>query len=352
MKEFNYKSIESKSWDAETISYIGLIHEYKGRQQLYLDQEPEKLEKLIEIAKIQSTESSNAIEGIITTNARLKKLMTDKTSPKNRSEKEILGYRHTLNMIHESYEYMPITPNLILQLHKELYSFSTVTYGGKFKDTPNTIEEVHPDGSRFVRFQPLEPWETPQAIEDICNNYNRAIAEGLLDPLILIPVFIHDFLCIHPFNDGNGRMSRLLATLLLYKSGYFVGKYISIEKKINDTKNEYYEALREASDGWLLGKQNETSFVNYMLGITLAAYRDFEDRISIVSKKAPVKEMVMEAVSGIIGRFTKSDVIERCPSISKTSVERALTALVEDGIISRGGVGPGTYYFINNRKPL
>lgn len=348
MKEFNYKSIEKKNWDAETISYIGLIHEYKGRQQLYLDQEPEKLEKLIEIAKIQSTESSNAIEGIITTNARLKKLMTDKTSPKNRSEKEILGYRHALDMIHESYEFMPISANLILQLHKELYSFSTVTYGGKFKDTPNTIEEVHSDGSRFVRFQPLEPWETPQAIEDICTNYNKAITEGVIDPLILIPIFIHDFLCIHPFNDGNGRMSRLLATLLLYKSGYFVGKYISIEKKINDTKDEYYEALRDASDGWLSGNQNEASFVKYMLGITLAAYRDFEDRISIVSKKVSAKEMVTEAVSGIMGKFTKSDVMERCPSISKTSVERALTTLVEEGFLSRGGVGPGTYYYKNN----
>jgi len=348
MKEFNYKNIEKKNWDVETINYIGLIHEYKGRQQLYLNKEPEKLEKLIEIAKIQSTESSNAIEGIITTNARLKKLMNEKTLPKNRSEKEILGYRHALDMIHESYEFMPISANLILQLHKELYSFSAVTYGGKFKDTPNTIEEVHPDGSRVVRFQPLEPWETPQAIEDICVNYNKAIAEGIIDPLILIPIFIHDFLCIHPFNDGNGRMSRLLATLLLYKSGYFVGKYISIEKKINDTKNEYYEALQEASNGWLLGNQNETSFVKYMLGITIAAYRDFEDRVRIVSDKLPAKEMVKEAVSGILGKFTKSDVMERCPSISKTSVERALTSLVEEGYLSREGVGPGTYYCKNN----
>ena len=212
MKLFNYDALAAKSWDKEILSYIAQIYEHKGRQQLYLKQNPEVLDKLIEVAKIQRTESSNAIEGIVTANSRLKQLMNDKTTPRNRDEKEILGYRRSLDMIHESFEYMPISANVILQLHKELYAFSESSFGGNFKDSPNTIEEVRSDGTRRIRFQPLQPWETPEAVQCICDNYNRIIKTGEVDPLVVIPTFIHDFLCIHPFNDGNGRMSRLLTT--------------------------------------------------------------------------------------------------------------------------------------------
>lgn len=344
MKQFDYSKLKNRLWDKEVINYVGLIHEYKGRQELYLSQKPEELDKLIEIAKRQSTEASNEIEGIVTTNQRLKELVEDKTTPKNRSEKEILGYRNVLNLIHEDYEYIPIKPNYILQLHKELYSFMDVTYGGKFKDTPNEIDAVYPDGTKKVIFRPLEPYETPDAIEKLCNEYEKAISNYGLDPLLVIPVFIHDFLCIHPFNDGNGRMSRLLTTLLLYKSGFFVGKYISLEKKIQITKEEYYFALSESSKGWIEDENDDTPFVKYMLGIIVAAYRDFEGRVNIVSEKLPAKDMVSNAINKKIGKFTKNDIQELCPEIGIKSIEKALKELCEENVIKKNGTGRATFY--------
>ena len=257
MHEFNYNFLKEKQWDKEILGYIGLIHEYKGKQQLYLQQKPFELDRLVELAKIQSTESSNAIEGIVTTNQRLKQLMDEKTTPRNRCEQEILGYRAVLEMVHESFEYMPITANVILQLHKKLYSFLPTSFGGVFKTTSN---EIRSDGTVVVKFKPLEPFETPNAVDRLCKTYNEIISSGEIDPLVVIPTFIHDFLCIHPFNDGNGRMSRILTTLLLYKSGYVVGKYISLEKKIHDNKDEYYDALQLASENWHDGTNDDSAF--------------------------------------------------------------------------------------------
>jgi len=326
------------------MNYIGLIHEFKGRQQLYLQQKPEELDKLVELAKRQSTEASNEIEGIVTTNARLAQLMTDKAEPKTRNEKEILGYRNVLNLILENFEYIPIRPNYILQLHKEMYSFTDKSFGGKFKDSPNEITAVYSDGTKKVLFKPLEPFETPEAMEKLCEEYNSAVSKQIIDPLIAIPIFIHDFLCIHPFNDGNGRISRLLTTLLLYKSGYFVGKYISIEKKIQTTKQEYYDALAESTRGWIKNEHDETPFIKYMLGIILSTYRDFEERVDLVGEKRSAKEMVNKAVSTKIGKFTKSDILELCPEIGRGSVENALKHMVEEGKIEIHGGGRSTFY--------
>lgn len=231
MRDFNYSLLKDLKWDSEIVNYLTAIHEAKGKQELYLKQQPEKLNKLVEIAKIQSTESSNDIEGIRTTNTRLKQLLTDKTTPKNRDEEEIAGYRDVLNVIHESFEYIPMTSNYILQLHKILYSHSSKSIGGKFKNVQNYITLTE-NGKESILFTPPAPYETPDAIEKICNEFNIAISKCEVDPLILIPIFIHDFLCIHPFSDGNGRMSRLLTTLLLYRNSYMVGKYISLESKI------------------------------------------------------------------------------------------------------------------------
>ena len=344
MKIFDYKKLSEKTWDKEVLNYIGLIHEYKGRQQLYLEQKPEELDRLVELAKIQSTEASNEIEGIITTNSRLKQLMNNKTTPKNRNENEILGYRHALNLVHESFEYIPIRSNFILQLHKEMYQFMDVSFGGKFKDTPNEIDAVYPDGHKELIFKPLEPFETPEAINDLCEEYNKVINKFNIDPLIAIPVFIHDFLCIHPFNDGNGRMSRLLTTLLLYKSGYLVGKYVSLEKKIQITKQEYYQALSQSSKNWSENENDETPFIKYLLGTILAAYRDFEDRVNVVSKKMNSFEMVEKAVNSKLGKFTKSDIMELCPEIGRASIENALKKLCDDGIIEKHGAGRSTFY--------
>lgn len=344
MREFDYEKLAERTWDKEVLNYIGLIHEYKGRQQLYLKQKPEELDKLVELAKIQSTEASNEIEGIRTTNSRLKQLMANKTTPKNRDENEILGYRYALNLVHESFEYIPIRPNYILQLHKEMYQFMDVNFGGRFKDTPNEIDAVYPDGHKEVIFKPFDPFETPEAVNRLCDEYNDAINKYNVDPLIAIPVFIHDFLCIHPFNDGNGRMSRLLTTLLLYKSGYMVGKYISLEKKIQITKQEYYQALSKSSKNWLENDNDDTLFVKYLLGTILAAYRDFEERVNIVSKKMSAFEMVEKAVNSKLGKFTKSDIMELCPEIGRASVENALKKLCDDGIIEKHGGGRSVFY--------
>ncbi len=214
MKRFNYSNLKNKTWDIKVINYLTQIHEEKGKQQLFLKQKPEELEKLVIIAKIQSTELSNEIEGIRTTNTRLKQLVNEKTTPKNRAEEEIVGYRDALNIVHENFDSIPITPNFILQLHKVLLSHTSTSYGEKYKNVQNYISATNENCESYTLFTHLSSFETPIAMQELCDEYNRAIGEGEVDPIIFIPLFIHDFLCIHPFIDGNGRMSRLLTTLL------------------------------------------------------------------------------------------------------------------------------------------
>lgn len=343
MKYFDYSKLKSRKWDKETINYVGSIHEFKGRQQLYLAQKPEELKTLVEAAKRQSTEASNEIEGIKTTSSRLVKLMSDRTTPKNRNEEEIVGYRYALNLIHESYEYISITPNYILQLHKEMCQFMDVDYGGKFKKTNNVIE----DGNKKIIFKPLDPYEVPFAMDSLCEQYNKAINDYNIDPLLVIPVFIHDFLCIHPFKDGNGRMSRLLTTLLLYKNGFAVGRYISLEKKIQISKNNYYDSLGKSSKMWREEKNDDTPFVKYLLSTILAVYRDFEERVNLVSKKLPAKEIVRNAIKRKVGKFSKTDIAELCPEIKSRTIEKALKELCDDKVIIVEKKGRSTYYIRN-----
>lgn len=344
MRNFDYVSLKNEKWDSEIIGYIAAIHEMKGRQNLYLKQKPDALNALVEIAKIQSTESSNAIEGIHTTNTRLKQLFSEKTTPRNRDEEEIAGYRDVLNVIHENFEYISLTPNYILQLHKILYSRSSKNIGGSFKNVQNYISATDGNGKCYTLFTPLAPYETPMAIEQICEQFNKALADGEVDVLILIPMFIHDFLCIHPFLDGNGRMSRLLTTLLLYKCGYLVGKYISLESKIAKDKNRYYDTLEQAQKGWHEGKEDTTAFIKYLLGTIVSAYRDFEDRMEIVGEKASAIDIVRKAVAQKIGKFTKTEILELCPSISASSVESSLRKLAALGEIKKHGAGKNTFY--------
>lgn len=347
MREFNYTLLKDLKLDTEIVNYLTAIYEAKGRQEFFLRQQPEKLNKLVEIAKVQSTQSSNDIEGIRTTNTRLKQLLSDKTTPKNRDEEEIAGYKDALNVIHESFEYIPMTANYILQLHKILYSHSGKSIGGKFKNVQNYITLTE-NGKESILFTPLAPYETPVAIENICNEFNIAISKCEVDPLILIPVFIHDFLCIHPFSDGNGRMSRLLTTLLLYRNGFMVGKYISLESKIAKNKNAYYAALEKAQVGWNEGKEDVIPFIKYLLGTIIAAYRDFEDRMVLVNESNSAIDMVRKAVANKIGKFTKMDIVEMCPSLSNSSVESSLKKLTQEGVIQKKGASRVTYYVKTN----
>lgn len=344
MRSFDYSILKNKTWDNEILGLVAQIHEYKGRQELYLKQKPEELDRLVEIAKIQSTEASNEIEGIRTTNTRLKQLVADKTAPRNRDEEEIMGYRDVLNTIHENYEYIPIRANYILQLHRDLFRYSKKGIGGHFKNTQNYISATDSEGNEFVLFTPVTPYETPPAVDAICESYNRVIDTQEIDALLLTPVFIHDFLYIHPFNDGNGRMSRLLTTLLLYKSGYVIGKYISLESKIAKNKNLYYDALEACQRGWYENQEDPAPFIKYLLRTILAAYRDFEDRVDLVSEKLPAVEVVRRAVYGKIGKFTKRDIMELCPTIGKTSVENSIKQLVDRGVLVKHGSGRSTYY--------
>lgn len=347
MRNFDYSHLKDRTWDNEILSYVAKIHEFKGRQELYLRQKPVELERLVEIAKVQSTESSNRIEGIVTTRSRLQQLVEDKTTPRNRDEKEILGYRNVLNLIHENYQYIPLKSNYILQLHRDLLQYTELSYGGKYKTSPNEIDAVLPNGEKRILFKPLEPYETPNAIEQICSSYQQALDHEIVDSLILIPCVILDFLCVHPFNDGNGRMSRLLTLLLLYRNDYVVGKYISIEKEIADTKEAYYQALAQADLGWHEGTNDPKPFIKYMLGIILKCYREFEERLTISEKsgkRSNSYDIVKTYVNSTIGTFTKRDAMENCPSLGSSSVESALKKLVEDGTIIRKGRGRASHY--------
>ena len=344
MREFNYSKYKDYKWDSEILGLVSGIHEYRGRQELYLTQKPAVLDKLVEVAKVQSTESSNAIEGIFTSNTRLNQLMQSKTTPKNRDEEEIAGYRFVLDMIHESYEYIPISSNYVLQLHQNLYRFTNRSIGGHFKNSDNHIVARNENGVEHVIFEPLSPLETPIAIDRICEEFNRVSATEEVDTLLLIPIFIHDFLCVHPFNDGNGRMSRLLTTLLLYRAGYAVGRYVSLEKKIADLKDLYYDSLNMSQNGWHEGEDDPTPFIKYILKTIIAAYKDFEERIEIIDIKEPAIEQVRAAVYKKIGKFTKSEIMEMCPKLGRASVENSLTALVKEEVLERRGSGRGTYY--------
>lgn len=217
-----------------------------------------------------------------------------------------------LNIVYENFDAIPITPNFILQLHKVLLSYTSALYGGKYKNVQNYISAINEIGEPFTLFTPLSPYETPIAMQELCDEYNRALGEGIVDPLILIPLFVHDFLCIHPFIDGNGRMSRLLITLLLYRSGYYVGKYISLETKIAKNKDLYYGALYDSQIGWHQNKDDATPFIKYILSTIVSAYNDFDERVGLISEKKPSVDVVRMVVKSKLGKFTKKRFIKTC----------------------------------------
>ncbi len=345
MREFDYTKKWEKLLTPEIVKYLTIIHEYKGEQRLIAERHADVLESLVEVAKIQSTESSNKIEGIYTSDERLKKIVLDKTRPQTRNEREIAGYRDVLNTIHESFEHIPVRDTFILQLHRDLYKFENASNGGRFKAVDNIIEEEDEKGNKFVRFQPLAAWETPEAVIALCATYNEVINRSDADPLLVIPMFIIDFLCIHPFSDGNGRMSRLLTLLLLYQNDYIVGKYISLEKLIEKTKDNYYDALQESSQKWMSGGNNYEPFVKYMLGIIVAAYREFFERAQIVEEKKVSKpDRVEELIKNHLGTITKKEIADDLSGISMTTIQRTLADLLKQEKIIKIGNGRYTKY--------
>lgn len=363
MKQFDYAHTAEALLTPRTVNLLTAIHEAKGRQSVQAAIHPETLESMTAIARIQSTSASNRIEGISTSDQRLNALVTAKTTPRNRDEEEIAGYRDVLSTIHENHDYIPLTPNVILQLHRDLFRHTPLTFGGHFKDTNNLIVERDAAGNSSVRFTPPNALITPELVGQACASYAAAIQDGRTDPLLAIALFVFDFTCIHPFNDGNGRMSRLLTLLLMYRAGYSVGKYISIERLIESSKETYYEALAASTQGWTANANDYAPFVNYLLGVILRAYKEFDERFGILgsissdsstpstiqskpTKRAkPTKEQRIAALfDQTLSPLSKAEVLERLPDISETTVERALRALVSSGAIIKIGAGRSTRY--------
>lgn len=351
MREYNYQKVYSKLLTTETVGFLTKIHEYKGEQTLFIEAQSDTLTQLLNVAKIQSTEASNRIEGIYTSDERLSKIVQDKTMPQTRSEKDIAGYRDVLTTIHENHEYIPLKPTIILQLHRDLYKFSGKEMGGAYKVSDNRIEETDAQGNKSVRLVTVPAWETAEAIERTCKAFDEAISNSEHDPLLIIPMFILDFLCIHPFGDGNGRISRLLTLLLLYRAGYIVGKYISLEKLIEQTKVSYYDTLEESSKNWHEGNNDYTPFVHYMLSIILAAYREFASRVQRLTTSGLSKpDRVREIIKDTLGKITKTEILEKCPDISTVTVQRALNDLLKRGEIIKISGGRYTAYTWNREN--
>ena len=345
MHEFDFINRPKDLLTPEVVSILTRLHECRGRQELFIEAEADVLTALLEVAKIQSTGASNRIEGIYTTDERLNAIVQDKVKPRNRNEEEISGYRDVLATIHESYEYIAPRPNNILQLHRDLYSFSSSSVGGVYKNSDNIIAEKRSDGTETVRFRPVPAFQTADAMLNLCTRFNEAIEAGTYDPLLMMPMFILDFLCIHPFNDGNGRMSRLLTLLLLYRAGFIVGKYISIEMLIEKSKDSYYEALQSSSQNWHENGNDYLPFLKYMLGVVVKAYNEFEDRVAYLRhRKMSKADRIKDLIEKTPGKISKKEIAQACPDISVTTIERTLAELVASGFIDKIGVGRSTAY--------
>ncbi|WP_101622118.1 Fic family protein [Bifidobacterium parmae] len=355
MRTFDYIASAADLLTPRTTSLLTAIHEERGRQSVQASIRPDILTTLTAVARVQSIDTSNRIEGISTSDKRLHALVAEKVAPRNRAEEEIAGYRDVLAVIHESHDYIPPTPGVILQLHRDLFRHTPLAFGGRFKDTDNVIIERDATGESRVRFAPPSALSTPELVGRICDAYAEAIRDGHTDPLLVTAMFTLDFTCIHPFNDGNGRMSRLLTLLLLYRNGYEVGKYISLEHLIESGKETYYEALAASTTGWDDGANDYAPFTNYLLGVILAAYREFDARVSAIEGENPSRggtagrkttkaRRIAILFDETLSPLSKADILAKLPDVSAVTVERALRALQDDGVIVKIGAGRATRY--------
>ncbi|MBN2034579.1 MAG: Fic family protein [Deltaproteobacteria bacterium] len=334
MKSFEPGFLENHPITHNLVQTIRLIAEFKGKQDLYKEQSPQLLETLRQAAIIQSTESSNRIEGITAPIDRIREIVAKKATPRNRSEQEIAGYREVLTTIHTNYADIPFTTGVVLQLHRDLYQFE-IGEGGKWKPVDNEITELRPDGTKAVRFKPVPAFQTQDAMDQLHKRFDDLFQSRQIDPLLLIPTYILDFLCIHPFRDGNGRMARLLTLLLLYKSGFEVGRYISLEKMVEDTKESYYDTLYQSSQNWREAKHSLQPWWEYFLGVMLlGAYREFERRTGeLTSAHGAKTELVLSVVHKLPSRFRYADLARACPNVSRPTIKRVLGSLREQGKI-------------------
>ena len=342
MRNFDYASIDKRLWDGEILRLIGDIRERKGRLDVYLNEKEGTLSMAADAARLRSIEAANAIENIFVPKSRIKQICAKKAEPQNDGERDVLGYAEAYATVLDEFDSMPARLRYVQQLHRELYGYARGV-GGSFKRTHESIKAVDSLGNEIILFTPTTPYETPGAIDEICNKFNRAESEGSVEPLLLIPIFILDFLSIRPFSEGNERVSSLLMSLLLMRSGYSIIKYVSIDGLIEETRSEYFTALRASQHGWSEGREDVIPFVKYVLGILLDAYCEFEARIDIFGEKQSALENVRKEAA-VAGKFTKAEMQERCPRLGKTSVESSIRRLVSEGMLTRHGSGRATYY--------
>ena len=346
MHIFDYDKALESLLSPEITSLIADIHEHKGRQEFLLNAKAEVLDALVEVSREKSVVASNRIEGVSTPDYRLRDLFDENAEPRDEDEQAICAYRGCFTSVLANYGTIQPTPESILALHKQL--FSHLPSGGTWKNEDAAITEMDGEGRESALFRAVTAAETPMAMSLLCDAYGKAIAQGRFNPLLLTVVFIFDFLCIHPFNDGNGRMSRLLTLLLLYRQGYTVGKYISLEKLIEKTKESYYESLLASSDGWDENRNDLMPFLRYMLGIVLKAYRDFSDRVALVASptRAVKANRIRRMFEMHIGALSKAQIASECPDINVGTIERVLKELLDAGVIQKGGSGKKTVYFL------
>jgi len=328
-------------YDGLQLATLRTLGEYQGKQQLYATQSPEALADLRQIAVVESTESSNRLEGVVVAPGRLKSLVVKNAVPKSRSEQEVAGYRDALALIHEAAADMPFSEGVVLQLHTMLYRYMPQP-GGRWKAANNDIIERHPDGSTRLRFQPVAAHLAPIAMGELTGRYASALDRHLADPLVLVPLVMLDFLCIHPFPDGNGRMSRLLTLLLLYKFDYAVGRYISLERIFEESKEGYYETLEASSQGWHEGKHDVKPWLDYFWGALLRSYKEFELRVGTVAHGRGNKgDRVRAEALKRTQPFSISEIEEACPGVSRDMVRLVLRAMKAEGLIASTGKGRG-----------
>lgn len=342
--------LKSLSFSQDQGATLRALGEHRGRQELFIKQAPEVLESLKQVAIIESSESSNRLEGIIAPHERIEALVLKETTPQDRSEQEIAGYRDALSLIHESHEYMEFTVNVILQLHSMLYRYMP-NEGGRFKMTDNEIVEKNPDGTiKRVRFKATPAINTPSAMDALANGYKNAIHVHHQEPLVIIPLAILDFLCVHPFSDGNGRTARLLTMLLLYHFDYQVGRFISLERIFEESKESYYETLEVSSQGWHENKHNVMPWLNYFWGTLLRAYKEFEDRVGTIrGGRGSKTEQVKEAVLRKITPFSISDIESDCPGVSRDMIRVVLNKMRDDKLITLKGKGRASKWIVKQR---
>lgn len=327
----------------DVVATIRQIGEGKGKQDLFKERAPDVLENLRQVAIIESTESSNRLEGITVPKTVLEKIVrqNENPHPANRPEGEVAGYRNALQLIHERFEHMDVTSSVILQLHRDLFRFVGGTSGGEWKRADNLITERRPDGSILVRFTPTPAWKAPEAMEDLYRNFIE-IGETDVDALILISLYILDFLCIHPFADGNGRMVRLLTVLLLYREDYEVGRYISLERLIEKTKESYYDTLFRSSQGWHENAHDPMPWVSYFLSVVKAAYDEFSERVGELRDGRGMKtQLVLQALDQTVGDFSISELHHRCPTVGWDMLRYVLRKEKESGRLEVVGRGRG-----------